>query len=58
MDKICYFIFATVHKLKQTLFLQQGNKKKTQNKLLSFKSNENKTKKQYYQVASHKALSL
>jgi NAD-specific glutamate dehydrogenase len=36
--------FATVNKLKKTFFLQQGQKK-TQKKLLSFKSNENKTEK-------------
>jgi hypothetical protein len=59
MGKTWHFIFVTVDTLKQTFLLQQGNKKKTQIKLLSSKSNENKTKKsKYYWVASRKALSL
>jgi hypothetical protein len=45
MGKTWQFIFATVDTLKQTLLLQKGNKNKTQIKLLSAKSNENKTKK-------------
>jgi hypothetical protein len=45
MGKFWHFIFATVDTLKQTFLLQQGHKIKTQRKLLSFKSNENKTKK-------------
>jgi hypothetical protein len=59
MGKTWKFIFATVDTLKQTFFLQQGHNKKTQRKLLSYKSNENKIKKsKYYRVASRKALSL
>jgi hypothetical protein len=59
MGKTWHFIFATVDTLKQNFLLQQGLKQKTQIKLLSFKSNENKTKKsKYYRVASRKALSL
>jgi hypothetical protein len=57
--KLDTLFFATVYTLKQTFLLHQEHKKKTQNKLLSFKSNENKTKKsKYYRVASCKALSL
>jgi hypothetical protein len=57
MGKTWHFIFATLDTLKKFL-LHQGQKK-TQIKLLSSMSNENKTKKsKYYQVASHKALSL
>jgi hypothetical protein len=59
MAKTWHFIFYTVDTLKQTLLLQQGHKNKTQIKLLSSKSNENKTEKgKYYRVASRKALSL
>jgi hypothetical protein len=59
MGKIWHFIFSTVDTLKQNLLIQQGNKNITQNKLLSFKSNENKTKKsKYYRIVSRKALSL
>jgi hypothetical protein len=59
MGKTWHFIFATVDTLKQTFLLQQGHKNKTQIKLLSSKSNENKTEKsKYYRVASRKALSL
>jgi hypothetical protein len=59
MGKTSHYIFATVNTLKQTFFLQQGHKKKTQMKLLSPKSNENKTvKSKYYRVASCKSLSL
>jgi hypothetical protein len=43
--KTWHFIFVIVDTLKQILFLQQGHKKKTQIKLLSSKSNENKTVK-------------
>jgi hypothetical protein len=57
MGKNWGFIFATVDTIKQNFFLQQGHKKKTQIKLLSHKSNENKTEKsKYYLVASRKAL--
>jgi hypothetical protein len=45
MGKTWHFIFDTVDTLKQNLLLQQGLKNKTQIKLLSSKSNENKTKK-------------
>jgi hypothetical protein len=45
MGKTWHFIFDTVDTLKQTLLLQQGLKNKTQIKLLSSKSNENKTEK-------------
>jgi hypothetical protein len=45
MSKTWYFILSTVNTLKQTLVLQQGHKKNTQKKLVSFKSDENKTKK-------------
>jgi hypothetical protein len=59
MGKTWHFIFATVDTLKQTFFINQGHKNKTQIKLLSSKSNENKTgKSKYYRVASRKALCL
>jgi hypothetical protein len=59
MGKTWHFIFATVDTLKKTFLLQKGHKNKTQIKLLSSMSNENKTKKsKYYRVASRKALSL
>jgi hypothetical protein len=59
VGKTWHFIFAKVDTLKQNLLIQQGHKKKTQIKLLSSKSNENKTEKsKYYRVASRKALSL
>jgi hypothetical protein len=59
MGKTWQFIFATVDTLKKTFLLHQGHKKETKRKLLSFKSNENKTEKsKYYRVASRKALSL
>jgi hypothetical protein len=59
MGKNWHVVFTTVDTLKQTLFLQQGHKKKTQIKLLSSKSKKNKTEKsKYYRVASRKALSL
>jgi hypothetical protein len=59
MDKTWHFIFATVETLKKTFLIQQGHKNKTQIKLLSFKSNENKTEKsKYYRVSSRKTLSL
>jgi hypothetical protein len=59
LDKTWHFIFATVYTLKQTLLLQQGHKKNTQVKLLSQKSNENKTEKsKNCRVAFRKALSL
>jgi hypothetical protein len=45
MGKTCHFIFATVYTLKQTFLLQKGHKKKTQRKLISHKSNENKIEK-------------
>jgi hypothetical protein len=45
MGKTWNFIFAKVDTLKQTFFLHQGHKNKTQIKLLSSKSNENKTEK-------------
>jgi hypothetical protein len=45
MVKNWNFIFAIVDTLKQTFLLQKGHKKKTQQKLLSFNSNENKTEK-------------
>jgi hypothetical protein len=45
MGKTWHFIFNTVDTLKQTFLLQQGHKKETQKKLLSFKSNKNNTKK-------------
>jgi hypothetical protein len=55
MGKFWQFIFSTVDTLKQNFLLEQGNKKKTQIKLLSFKSNENKAEKsKYYRVASSK----
>jgi hypothetical protein len=44
MGKTWHF-FATVDTLKKTFLLQQGQKKKTQIKLLSHKSNENKTER-------------
>jgi hypothetical protein len=44
MGKTWHFIFAIVDTLKQIFLLQQGHKNKT-NKLLSYKSNENKTEK-------------
>jgi hypothetical protein len=59
MGKTWHIIFATVCTLKQTFLLQQGHKNKTQIKLLSSESNENKTEKsKYYRVASRKALCL
>jgi hypothetical protein len=59
MGKTWHFIFAIVDRLKQTFLLKKGQKKKTQIKLLSSKSNENKTRKRkYYRVTSRKALSL
>jgi hypothetical protein len=59
MVKLGTLFFATVDIQKQNFLLQQGYKKKTQLKLLSYKSNKNKTEKsKYYWVASHKALSL
>jgi hypothetical protein len=59
MGKTWHFIFATVDTLNQNLLLYQGHKKKTQIKLLSSKSNQNKTEKsKYYQIASRKVLSL
>jgi hypothetical protein len=45
MGKTWHFIFVTVDTLGQNFFIQQENKNKTQNKLLSFKSNKNKTEK-------------
>jgi hypothetical protein len=45
MGKTWHFIFAKVDLLKQTFLIQQGHKNKTQIKLLSIKSNENKTEK-------------
>jgi hypothetical protein len=59
VGKTWHFIFCTVCTLKNTFFLKQGHKKNTQIKLLSSKSNENKTQKsKYYRVFSHIALSL
>jgi hypothetical protein len=55
MGKTWYFIWSTVNTLKQTLVLQQGHKKNTQKKLVSFKSNENKTEKVKRFLYSHKA---
>jgi hypothetical protein len=46
MGKTCHF-FTTVDTTKK-IFLQQGHKNKTQIKLLSSKSNENKTGKSKY----------
>jgi hypothetical protein len=43
--KLGTLFFATIHTLKQTFLLQQGHKKETQKKLLSFKSNKNKAAK-------------
>jgi hypothetical protein len=45
MGKTGNLIFATVERLKQNLLLQQVHKNNTQIKLLSHKSNVNKTKK-------------
>jgi hypothetical protein len=45
MGKIWHFIFDTVDKLKHTFLLKKGYKNKAQIKLLSSKSNENKTEK-------------
>jgi hypothetical protein len=59
MGKTWHLNFDTIDIVKQTFFLHQGHKKKTQTKLLSSKSNENKTEKsKYYRVASRKVLSL
>jgi hypothetical protein len=54
-----HFIFSKVDTLKQNFLLQKIHKNKTEIKLLSSKSNENKIKKsKYYRVASRNALSL
>jgi hypothetical protein len=45
MGKTWHFISWYSKKPKLTLLLQQGHKKKTQNKILSRKSKENKTRK-------------
>jgi hypothetical protein len=59
MGKTWNFIYATVDKIKQTFLLQKGHKNKTQNKLLSFKSNKKQNQKsKYYRVTSYKVLSL
>jgi hypothetical protein len=52
-------LFYYIRHTKKTFLLQQGHKNKTQIKLLSSKSNENKMEKsKYYRVASRKTLSL
>jgi hypothetical protein len=43
--KLGMLFYDKVDTLKQTLFLQKGHKKRAQNKILSLKSNKNKTKK-------------
>jgi hypothetical protein len=57
--KLGTLFYATVDKIKQAFLIQQGHKNKTQNKLLSFKSNEKQNRKsKYYWVTSCKVLSL
>jgi hypothetical protein len=59
VGKNLHFIFDIVDTLKKTFLLHHGHKNKTQIKLISSKSNKNKTKKgKYYWVASRKVLSL